>query len=402
MRIAIFTDLYTPSGSGGIVSSVKAQKDELERLGHEVTVFCPGEKTRETGVVLVPSHRWIRINDTMIAKRPTKVEEFVLAKFPDFGQFDVVHVHYEASCSIAGVRLAHKFGVPIVQTMHGREDMAIAVNVKHPWKTLVACLLNFLHSRYLPHRLKVRRDKFQALTLARVKMWELMVNQAENANFVITPSDHFAKKLEYYGVTVPIRVVSNGIPEELVDAKFPVRQMADGDVLKMVWNCRVSKEKRIMSLLKALKILKRPYVLHVYGQGNQLKQAKKYAAKHGLKVKFYGAVERPKIIKRMEEAHLSLTVSYNFDVQAMTLLEAEATGLPVFFCDPTMIEVVPSGSFVIAGGPEPEAMAIALENFAPEKIAEMSKVMLAHRKDVLQSVQIKKLLEVYRAAIKSR
>lgn len=399
MRIAIFTDIYAPWSYGGIASSVKAQKDELESKGHEVTVFCPGFDAREKHVVTVPSHKWLRINGAVIAKRPGVVEEFVLEKFPDFEEFDMVHVHYELSCSLAGVRLAKKFGVPLVQTMHGREDMAVAVNIPHPWKYLAASAMNFMHGRYLPHVMRVKRDKFQAPTQARAKMWELMINQAEQADVVLSPSEHFARKLEHYGVTRPVIAVSNGVPRELVDEKFAKRKMKDGDVLKMIWNSRVSEEKRIMPFLQAVAMLKRPYLLYVYGDGNMLKKAKKYAEKHHLKVKFFGMTKRPKIIERMKEVHLGIMASYNFDTQGMTLLEAEATGLPVFFCDPVMCEVVPQGSFLLAGGPEAAAMAITLENMPAERVEEMSAIMLARRKEVLQDHQLKKLLEAYKMAI---
>lgn len=399
MRIAIFTDIYAPWGDGGIASSVKAQKDELENRGHEVMVFCPGFDSREKQVITVPSHKWLRVNGAVLSKRPGVVEKFVLEKVPDFADFDVVHVHYEASCSLAGVRLAHRFGLPLVQTMHGREDMAIAINVPHSWKTLVARVLCFLHGRYLPHTIKVRRDKFQAPTVARAKMWELMVNQAEAADVVLSPSEHFARKLEHYGVSKPVIAVSNGVPKGLVDERFVKRKMIDGDVLKMIWNSRVSEEKRIMPFLQAVAMLKRPYLLYVYGSGNMFKKAKRYAEKHHLKVKFFGAVKRPKIIKRMQEVHLGIMASYNFDTQGMTLLEAEATGLPVFFCDPAMCEVVPQGGYVLSGGPEAVAMAITLENMPAERVEEMSAVMLANRKEVLQETQIRKLLDAYRKAI---
>lgn len=399
MKIAIFTDIYAPWGNGGIASSIRAQKSELEKMGHEVMLFCPGFDAKEKGVINVPSHKYIRISDSVVAMRPSVVEAFVLEKFPNFGDFDVVHVHYEASCSIAGVRLAEKFNVPLVQTQHGREDVAISVNMPHPIKLLTATVLNFAHGRCLPHTMKVKRDHYQAPTFTRAKMWSLVVNHAEHADVVVTPSNHFAQKIEHYGVTRPIMVVSNGISQELVDEKFAARKMQEGDVLKMIWNCRVSKEKRIMPLLRALKMLKRPYVLHVYGDGNTLKRAEQYAKKHNLKVKFYGETDRKKIVKRMAEAHLGVTVSYNFDVQPMTLLEAEATGLPVFFCDPCMMEIVPQGSFVIAGGPEAEAMAMALEDMPAERVTEMSRIMLASRKNVLQKTQIKRLIEVYKTAI---
>ena len=67
MKIAVFTDVYTPWTTGGIVSSIVAQKAELERLGHEVTVFCPGFNAREKGVATVPTHKLIKINDAPLA-----------------------------------------------------------------------------------------------------------------------------------------------------------------------------------------------------------------------------------------------------------------------------------------------------------------------------------------------
>lgn len=399
MKIAIFTDIYAPWGSGGIASSIKAQKEELEGLGHEVVVFCPGHDAHEKGVVNVPSHRWIKINKSTLSKRPTVIEKFILGKYPKFYEFDLVHVHYEASCSLAGARLARRFGVPLVQTIHGREDQAIAINVPHPWKWLVATLLNHMHAHYLPHTAKVQRDKFQAPTRARAKMWEIVVNQSNAANLVITPSNHFVRKLEYYGVTRPMRVISNGISESLVEEEFTPRELHDGDVLKMVWNSRLSKEKRILPFLQAVKMLKRPYILYIYGDGNQMRKAKKFVKQHNLKAKFFGACKREKIITRMQEAHLSILASANFDNQSMVLLEAEATGLPVFFCDTNMMEVVPQGSYIISGGIEPAAMAIALDNFAATQIADMSKQMLKHRAEILQSKQIVQLLKAYEEAI---
>lgn len=399
MRIAIFTDVYAPWSNGGIASSIRAQKEELEKLGHRVTVFCPGSDAKEKGVITVPSFKHFKVNGSIMARFPEVVENYVLEKVPDFNKFDIVHVHHEVACSMAGIRLAQKFGIPLVQTMHGREDQAIALNVPHVCQFAMADGLNWLHGKYLKHGVKVRKDKFQAPTRTRAKMWEMMVNHANQADVVTTPSDHFAKKLEHYGVEKPIMVLSNGVADELVEAEFQERELKDGAILKMIWNSRLSREKRIMPFLRAVAGLKRPYILYVYGTGNDEKRARKFVKKHNMKVKFYGESSRKKILARMRETHLGIMASYNFDTQGMTLLEAEATGLPVFFCDPEMMEVVPRESFVLAGGPEAEAMAIALEGIPAEKIAEMSRRMLKERKSVLQSKQVKRLLAVYRRAI---
>ena len=76
-----------------------------------------------------------------------------------------------------------------------------------------------------------------------------------------------------------------------------------------------------------------------------------------------------------------------------------ATGLPVFLCDPNLREVLPEGSYVLAAGPEPEAMAAALEALPAGQIEKMSRVMMAHREEALQSAQIQKLLAVYQEAL---
>ncbi len=400
MRIAIFTDIYAPWSVGGIATSVKAQKEALEKLGHKVTVFCPGFDAREKNVVTVPSFKHFKVNGAVVGKMPPEIERFVEERYPDFNKFDVVHVNHELPCSVAGIRLAQKFDVPLVQTMHGREDMAIDFNVPHPWKNISAAYLNHLHTKYLPHAERVKKDKYQAPTKARAKIWEMMVNHANYADVVVTPSRHFGNKLEHYGVLRPIRTVSNAVPDELVEMDFEERVLEDGAVLKMVWSSRVSKEKRIMPFLRAVAMLRRPYILYVYGDGNELKKAKKFAEKHRLKVKFYGQRKREQILKKMAEAHLGVMASYNFDTQGMTLLEAEAVGLPVFFCDPDMMEVVPEGSYVLAGGPEAEAMAMALENLPADKIQKMSRKMLKNREKVSQGVQVKNLEKVYREAMR--
>ncbi len=401
MKIAIFSDLYAFPATGGVPSSIRAQKNALEKMGHEVVVFSPGikAKNQEKNVIIIPTHKFIKINQINLAKRPGKIEKYILKKYSQFYDFNLVHVHYEASCSIAGVHLARRFGLPLVQTMHGREDQAIAINVLFGLKKIVASILVFLHSRYMPGIIKIKKDDVDAPTDARAKMWGLMVNQAEQADLVLTPSKHFAKKLQRYGVTKKIVKISNGVNEEIVQNDFEVRIWKEGEPLHMIWNSRVSREKRMLPFLEGLRSLKRDYVLDVYGDGNELKKAQKFVKKNNLNVHFYGYRSRSEILTQMQKAHLAIMASYDFDTQGMTLLEAQATGLPVFFCDPAMQEVVPNGSYIMSAGPSPEKMVRALEHISPAQIKIMSKTMLRCRKDVLAPGPIKKMEQLYRQLI---
>ena len=407
MKIAIFTDVFLEV-PGGIPSSITAQKESLEKLGHEVTVFAPGFVSKDADVKIVPTHKLIRANGAPVSMRPEKVMKWVLDEYPKF-DFDVVHVHYEASCSIAGMKLARRFSRPLVQTMHGREDMAVKVNIPHPFKTITGILLCYLHGRYVPHPIKVKRDKDLADTVATAKMWTLMVNHANYADRVITPSEHFADRLKKYGVKKPITVVSNGVADETVadvDKRVRkvngtlIRKLEQGDKLRIFWNSRLSHEKRIMPFLEALTLMKAPYFFSACGDGNALSLARQFIKKNGMEknVILYGRVPHEEVLDKMLGQHISATVSYGFDTQGLTLLEAEATGLPVFFCDPDMKESVPEGGFVMADGPSSKQMARALDNIAknPEMVEKMSRVMLENRKNILQSAQIEKLLAVYR------
>ncbi len=406
MKIAIFTDVFLEV-PGGIPSSIKAQRKSLEEMGHQVTIFCPGFNVPkgEKNIEIVPTHKRLRINGAPLSKSPEQVEKWVRERYPMF-DFDVVHVHYEASCSLAGARLARQYKIPLVQTMHGREDMAIATNVPYPFKTIVALVINRLHKVYIPHRKMVPYDDDLAPTVARARMWTMMVSHANYADQVITPSKHFANKLKQYGVEKPITVVSNGVADEMVKAlgkseEKLVRKMRESDSLKIFWNSRISREKRIIPFLQAMALMKEPCELLACGDGNELNSARKYAKRHKIKAEFCGRVPHEEMLKKMLDQHISATVSYGFDTQGLTLLEAEATGMPVFFCDPDMRESVPSGGYVLSDDASPEAMADALDRLCrhPERVEKMSRLMLKNRNNVLQSTQIKKLLDVYQRAI---
>lgn len=411
MKIAIFTDVFLEV-PGGIPSSINAQREYLAKNGISSIVFCParpGSKTPE-GVFAVPSFKHLRPGGAPFAKRIKKVKKAILRAYPDFN-FDIVHVHYEGACSIAGMQLAKEFKKPLVQTMHGREDVAAETNIPHPFKTLGGILLCRLHKCGIPHPIKIQKDNYLAPTLVRAKMWTLMVNHANFADVVITPSEHFKNKLQHYGVSKPFYVISNAISDEVLKKSFeeiglsfdnpPVRKYDSNSPLKIFWNSRVSKEKRIMPFLNALTMVGSPVTLKVYGDGNDLKKAEKYVKRHGLSAKFYGRTDHAEMLKQMKNAQLSAVVSYGFDNQPMTILEARAMGLPVLICDPDLLEVTGKGG-VLTSGPDARAIAEAINGLTskPGELEKKSQLCLAEREEVLQSAQIKKLIKLYRSLVK--
>ena len=409
MRIALFTDIYLDI-PGGIPSSIKAQKSALQKLGHQVTIFCPGDQTNNTekDLYIVPTHRLLRPNQAPLAKRPKKILHSIKKEYPVFSDyFDLVHVHYEASCSIAGVKLAKEYKLKLIQTMHGREDIAVNTNLPAPTKYLVAKLLNTMHSISLgrlsskTERLP-KKDSFLIKNSVCQNMWQLMVRQANLADAVISPSAHFAKNLKHYGVKKPIHVISNGIDDSyLQNLSFSVRSFRPNEPLRIIWNSRLSKEKRILPFLQSVANSKHKdrIDLTIIGDGNQMQEAKNFAKSHlqSSQIKFLGIVPHEQIFNFMQNQHISVINSYGFDTQGMTILEAVACGLPILYADPAMDEVVPEYGGLRSPNDSVAAMTDTIDQlFAhPTLIEEMSKNVIKAKDSVFQSTQINKLLELY-------
>ena len=246
-----------------------------------------------------------------------------------------------------------------------------------------------------------RRDHYLVDSLAKAKMWTLMVNHANYADLVLTPSEHFREKLIHYGVEKEIKVLPNGFLDEKFPEKPAPRELKSGEPLRIIWHSRVSAEKRMMPFLHALKKVHYPYVIDVYGGGGDFFRARRFARRHHLRANFHGNVSFSELTEALANADLDVLVSYDFDTFGMTLIEAEAYGIPVFFCDPDMKEIVPPGSYVMSKNETPAAMATALNKIFkhPETIQEMSQIMLEHRKEILVSNRIKILEEILNSLI---
>ena len=408
MKIAFFSDCYLDL-TGGIVTNINLEKAELERRGHTVYVFsssCPHDEKEikdlaKKHIYPVPSCKFFGRGLTPIARRPGIIERWLQKNHPELQDFDIFYVHYEAGCSIAGLRLAKKFKIPSIQVMHGREDMGEATLIPFGLRTIVATLLNWFHSWYLPHSVKVKRDNYLATTVAKAKMWTLMVNHANVADLVITPSEHFRKKLIHYGVKRKVIALHHGLNDNIFENRSAPKSLQPGDTLEIIWHSRVSSEKRIIPFLEALTIVKDGYHLSVYGDGVDLGKARHFVKRHNLNVTFFGNTNFETIKKQFSKSHLDVLVSYNYDTFGMTLIEAEAFGVPAFVVDPDLTEVLMPDEYILAAGPTPQQMADAIINVIrhPEMIEVISKNMLSRRNPTTVSNKIDKFEKIVKTLL---
>lgn len=408
MKIAIFSDCYLDL-TGGIVTTINADKAELERRGHTVYVFSSAyprdkkekQKLAKKHIFPVKTCRVFGRGLTPIARRPKVIEKELEKNHPELKDFDIFYVHYEAGCSIAGLRLAKKYKIPSVQVMHGREDVGEAKIIPFGFRTFVATALNFFHSLYIPHKTKVCRDDYLAKTLASAKMWTLMVNHANYADLVLAPSEHFRKKLIHYGVKRPVVALHHGLSDELLKNEIKPKALKPGETLKIIWHSRLSGEKRILPFLEALSRVRGNYHLDIYGDGVDEQKAKLYAKTHRLNATFRGAANFDEIWQALLKSHLDILVSYNFDTFGMTLLEATASGTPVLIVDKDMKEILPPDGFILAEDITPKSIAAAISEILahPEVIEKMSRAQLSVRSGKGVSTKMDRLLEIFKTLL---
>ena len=85
MKIAFFSDCYLDL-TGGLVSSMNAQKKALEKAGHEVCIFSTAypkteqeiKKLAEQHIYVVPSCKYLIRGLTPISRRPGIIEKWLI------------------------------------------------------------------------------------------------------------------------------------------------------------------------------------------------------------------------------------------------------------------------------------------------------------------------------------
>jgi glycosyltransferase involved in cell wall biosynthesis len=406
MHIAIFVDFHD-SSVGGVQTSVRAQRKGLEQLGHKVTIFSPpplGGKSviPDPSVIIIPSVPFVTPNGFPMAA-PTKQNiHFIEMMLDKIGPVDIIHAQTNMGIGIMAVRVAQKRSIPLVQTMHGRDDVFAQDTFPLPYLSTTA--LRLLHRKYVPHtsEVPVLNDSSTAHNA-----WRIMVNQAQAADQVVMPSHHFSAKFREHGVTKPIEVISNGVSDEVVATLSPKlkRVGKTGMPLRVIWCGRLSPEKRPIDSIEAISHIE-GCQLDLYGNGPLKKTVQEYIDANGLsdRVHLKGKVSQAEVLEAMQEHDVLLYPSHGFDNQPMVIIEAVAAAIPVIYCDPDLTESMPSGGALLTDGVSIDSLTDALRILQkdPKKRHAMHKAMHEHRDKIVQSYHSKKMAALYKRVIKRK
>ena len=312
MNIGIFMDTYEPQVNG-VVTSTKMLKEELERLGHEVTVITikapEGEEKREEGVLRLSSFSVPLIPE----QRLGVLSSYEMIKEIKELDLDIIHTQTEFSVGLLGRFISKVLDIPVVHTYHTMYE-------------------DYMHYITGGNFLEPASKLAQKITRLYCK----------NCDQIIAPTEKVKDALTDYGVDDKIQVVPTGIkltkfrqenhnPEEIGELKEELGIKKDAPVVLYIG--RVAEEKSIDVIIKEFpKLLEEMPEARflVVGDGPSRDKLEELSSKLGIAHAVIFAGEQPweEIGKyyQLGDAFVSASTT---ETQGLTFVEAMAAKVPV-------------------------------------------------------------------------
>ena len=308
MRILMVSDVSFPRVNG-VSTSIATFRRSLAERGHDSTLLAPaypGAPTGEPGIIRIPSRAVPRDPEDRMMSGARVVA--LAAELAPRG-FDIVHVHTPFVAHYAGIALARRLGVPVVETYHTFFE-------------------EYLH-HYVP---------FLPRGLTRLLARRFSVAQCRQVDALIVPTARMLALLRGYGVAARAEVLPTGIDLDRFrggdGAAFRRRYGIAAGRPVLVHISRVAHEKNIDFVLEAVARVRRevPDVLLVIaGEGPALGHLQRLAARLGLdgSVLFVGYLDRDGALLDCYRAGDAFVFASRTETQGLVLLEALALGVPV-------------------------------------------------------------------------
>jgi glycosyltransferase involved in cell wall biosynthesis len=307
MNILFVSDVYFPR-INGVSTSIQCSAAELRRRGHHVDLLVPryGHEAPEGDVLRVPSRPvpFDPEDRLMSARRALQIQHDLDRRPPD-----LVHVHTPFVAQPVGRRLAARYGVPTVITVHTHFE-------------------DYLH-HYVP---AVPRGVLRRAARA------LCRRQAHAADAVVAPSRAIRDLLDRYEVRSRVEVIPTGLPlGELRGgdgAAFRARHGIAPDRPVLVHVGRMAHEKNVVFLLEVMACLRRcraDVLLLLAGEGPALRSLERRVEELGIgrNVMFVGYLDRRRELLDCYRAGDVFVFASRTETQGLVLLEAMALEVPV-------------------------------------------------------------------------
>ncbi len=302
MRIAIFSDSYTPIANGVSVS-IETLVEELRSRGHSVHIFTsayPRFRDKDPNVYRFRSLMTPFANEYPLAFPPFYP---MLRRFRRH-RFDLMHTHTPYTVGFVGLRWAESHYLPLVSTYHTLYEK---------------------YAHYVP---------FFPEWFVRQKISQHTHYYYNRCAQVIAPSEAALQSLEDHAVKRPITVIPTGNPEPRKFSKEEARKIVGskaGEKL-LLYVRRIAKEKNMPLLFEAGQLImqERDDVrFWLVGDGPFRGQCEQLARDLGIgdRVRFVGAIRRDEVDMYYIASDLFIFSSMT-ETQGLVIGEAMSLGVP--------------------------------------------------------------------------
>lgn len=319
---------------GGSETYYFALADLLTKLGHQVIFFAMADKNNypckeEDFFVsnvdfngktskLQKVKAGFRVLYSFEAKK--NISALMEKEKPDIVHINLVHRHITLSI----IKAIKKYNIPIVYTVHDLNCVCPNHEMLTKGKVCELCLkgkyTNCIKQKCIKgSTVKSALGAIEAMNYKRMKIYD-------DIDLFITPSYFYKKKLEESGIIHPEIVhIKNFLP---LDTKFNSENPDKGYLL---YFGRISEEKGIITLLKAMEKLQSNTPLYILGTGPLEEQVKKHIKAHNLEenVKMLGFKSGDELKKFVAQAKCIILPSEWYENGPYAIMEAMSQGKPV-------------------------------------------------------------------------
>lgn len=248
------------------------------------------------------------------------ISSLIEAEKPDVVHINLVHRHLTLSI----VRAIKKYNIPIVYTVHDLNAVCPNHEMLSNGKVCEACL----HGNYIPciKQKCVKGSSAKSALAALEAINYKRMNIYDDIDLCITPSYFYKKKLEESGlIKNEIIHIKNFLP---LDTVYTFDNPDNGYLL---YFGRISEEKGIITLLKAMKKSNSEIPLYILGTGPIEDEVKTFISENKLesKVKMFGFKSGNELKKFVSEAKCIILPSEWYENGPYAIMEAMSQGKPV-------------------------------------------------------------------------
>ncbi len=313
MHILMISDVYFPRVNG-VSTSIRTFRRELIALGHRVTLIAPAYPHGQEDDQAIDDEDVLRIASRPVPRDP---EDRIMRRgdidrlLPQLRResYDVVHVQTPFVAHYAGLYLANRLSLPVVETYHT------------------------FFEEYLYHYVPLVPRGLMRFLARRVT-----VSQCNAVERIVSPSSAMQDALMKYGVRTPVEVLPTGLDaaqfRQGKGAAFRKKHGIPLETPTLLYVGRVAHEKNIGFLLEVFKevlafIPEALFIIAGEGPATPSLHAQASELHIANRVKFIGYLERDSELLDCYRAGDLFVFASRTETQGLVLLEALAQGTPV-------------------------------------------------------------------------